>query len=150
MKIDDYILGHWSNRYQAQSQPTKYSTVEILWEKIDGGYHSKNYYRCDGPENPYRERYHRAVPISDTEVHFQNYDLNWTRAGNCDMIFVYDGNAWHGQLGGSECTGVRGYRVVAEIHLYGGKLHSKDQGYNSEGEMMWGSELLYKFTRMGE
>ncbi|AIX27942.1 antenna protein [Synechococcus phage ACG-2014a] len=148
MKIDDYLLGHWSNKFQAQSCPHQYSTVEIEWKKIEGGYHSKNYYREDGPNKPYRERYHKLIVKSETKVQFENYDLDWTKSENCDMIFVFDGNAWHGQLIGDKCTGVRGYRVVSEIHLYGDKLHSMDQGYNAGGEMMWGSELLYKFTRI--
>ena len=150
MTIDNYLLGHWSNRFQAQSSPHQYSTVEIEWKLTEGGYHSKNYYRSDGPNKPYRERYHKKVQVSDTEIRFENYDLDWTRSENCDMIFTFDGHAWHGSLIGDKCTGVRGHRVVSEIHLYGNKLHSMDQGYNSEGEMMWGSENLYKFTRMGE
>ena len=150
MTIDNYLLGHWSNRFQAQSSPHQYSTVEIEWKLTEGGYHSKNYYRSDGPNKPYRERYHKKVQVSDTEIRFEKYDLDWTRSENCDMIFTFDGHAWHGSLIGDKCTGVRGHRVVSEIHLYGNKLHSMDQGYNSEGEMMWGSENLYKFTRMGE
>ena len=45
--IDDYIIGHWTNRYQAQSAPHYFSTVETVWEKVEGGYHSKNFYRRD-------------------------------------------------------------------------------------------------------
>ncbi len=150
MKIDDYILGHWSNKFQAQSAPHHFSTVEILWQRVDGGYHSKNYFRSDGPDKPYRERYHKTITVSDTEVHFENYDLDWTRCENCDMIFKFDDNIWHGELIGDLCTGVRGHKVVSEIYLYGDKLHSKDQGYNPEGEMVWGSECLYKFTREGK
>ncbi len=41
--IDDYIIGHWTNRYQAQSLPHHFSSVETIWEKVDGGYHSKNF-----------------------------------------------------------------------------------------------------------
>ncbi len=150
MRIDDYLLGHWSNKHQAQSCPHQYSQVEVIWEKVDDGYHSKNFYTVDGSHNPYREKYHKAIQISDTEVHFQNYDLDWTRSNKCDMIFKYDGQYWHGKLGGDECTGVRGYRIFSEIHLFGEKLHSRDRGYNEENEMMWGSDNLYRFIRKGE
>ena len=67
------------------------------------------------------------------------------------MIFTFDGTAWHGELETPGlCMGVKGYRVVSEIHLLGDKLHSRDQGYNDRDEMVWGSELLYKFIRLGD
>ena len=66
------------------------------------------------------------------------------------MIFTFDGTAWNGQLIGDKCTGAKGYRIVSEYHLYGDKLHSKDQGYDDEGNMKWGSEVTYKYIRMGE
>ena len=150
MTIEEYFLGHWTNRYQAQSAPHLYSSTEIEWKKIEGGLHSKNYYRRDGPTKPYRERYHKIVEVSDTEFIVENYDLNWTRSENCDMIFTFDGTAWNGQLIGDKCTGAKGYRIVSEYHLYGDKLHSKDQGYDDEGNMKWGSEVTYKYIRMGE
>ena len=151
MTIDDYLLGHWSNRYQAQSAPHHFSTVEAVWKKVDGGYYSKNYFRSDGSNKPYRERYHKMVSLSDDEILVENYDLDWTRAEDCDMILKFDGTCWRGELATpGKCTGVKGYRVVSEIYIFKDKLHTMDQGYNSEGKMVWGSEQLYKFTRMGE
>ncbi len=150
MRIEDCLLGHWSNKAQAQSNPLEFVSVEVIWKEVEGGFESMNYKRSKGPNDPYRRKNHRLEIISDTEVIMQNYHLDWTRHEECDMIFTFDGHAWHGSLIGDKCTGVRGHRVVSEIHLYGNKLHSMDQGYNSEGEMMWGSENLYKFTRMGE
>ena len=150
MTIDDYIIGHWTNRHQAQSAPHHYSSIEIVWSKVEGGYHSKNYYRSQGPDNPYRERYHKTDVISDDKIIFKNYNLDWTRSENCDMMFTFDGTAWHGHLVGDKCTGAMGYRVVSEISLYGEKLHSKDQGYDDKGDMIWGSNALYKFIRWGE
>ena len=67
------------------------------------------------------------------------------------MILKFDGTCWRGELATpGKCTGVKGYRVVSEIYIFKDKLHTMDQGYNSEGKMVWGSEQLYKFTRMGE
>ena len=145
------MLGNWSNRYQAQSAPHHFSTVEAVWKKVDGGYYSKNYFRSDGSSKPYRERYHKMVSLSDDEILVENYDLDWTRAEDCDMILKFDGTCWRGELATpGKCTGVKGYRVVSEIYIFKDKLHTMDQGYNSEGKMVWGSEQLYKFTRMGE
>ena len=150
MTIEDYLLGHWSNKFQAQSSPHLYSSVESKWERVEGGLYSKNYFRRT-PNDPYRERYHKIVSLSDTMVRVENYTLDWTRSENCDMIFVFDGTAWHGELETPGlCMGVKGYRVVSEIHLLGDKLHSRDQGYNDRDEMVWGSELLYKFIRLGD
>ena len=145
--IDYYIIGHWTNRYQAQSLPHHFSTVETIWEKVDGGYHSKNFYRRDGANKPYRERYHKVNVISFDKLIFENYNLDWTRSENCDMIFTFDGEAWHGHLVGDKCTGAKGYKIVSEITLYGNRLHSMDQGYDDKGNMVWGSEGIYKFTR---
>ena len=80
--IDDYIIGHWTNRYQAQSAPHHFSTVETVWEKVEGGYHSKNFYRRDGANKPYRERYHKVNVISFDKLIFENYNLDWTRSEN--------------------------------------------------------------------
>ena len=151
MSFEDYLLGHWSNKYQAQSHPTHYATVELEWRKIPGGYHSKNYYRHQGPDNPYREKYHRMVKISETRIRVQNYNIDWTRTENCDMIFTFDGTSWKGELESpGKCMGVKGYRVESLIYLFGDKLHSRDRGFDPSGKRVWGSNLLYKFTRMGE
>jgi hypothetical protein len=144
--FETYLLGLYNNKRQAQSYPTEYSQVFILWEKIDGGYHSKQWYRRDGHEKPYREKYHKLVEVSETEVIMQNYHLDWTRHEDCDMIFTYDGKRWHGKLIGDNCT-AKGYKVVAEIHLTGPGLESRDKGLDENGKLMWGSLGLFKFVR---
>ena len=151
MKIDleDYILGHWTNRHQAQSNPTEWVSVEILWQRHEEGFQSMNYKRADGPNNPYRKKNHKLLRLSDTEYVMQNYHLDWTRHEDCDMIFMFDGDAWHGCLAGDNCIGYRGDKVISEIHCYGDKLHTCDRGIDLEtGEMVWGSTELYRFTRM--
>ena len=149
--FESYLLGLYNNRSQAQSHPTEFPQVYILWEKIVGGYHSKQWYRRDGPTKPYREKYHKLVEVSETEVIMENYYLDWTRHEDCDMIFRFDGHGWHGQLAGDKCRGYRGDRVISEIHVYKDKLHTCDQGRDLETEeLMWGSTELYRFTRKPE
>ena len=64
------------------------------------------------------------------------------------MIFTFDGTAWHGELETPGlCMGVKGYRVVSEIHLLGDKLHSRDQGYNDRDEMVW---VLNSYTNSSD
>jgi len=148
MNIEDYLLGHWTNRYQAQSNPTSFASVEIVWKKVDDGYESMNYKRVNGPDDPYRRKRHKIRYISDTEAIIENYHLDWTRHEDCDIIFTFDGQAWHGKLLGNECRGYRGNRVVSEVHAYGDKLHTMDQGYDEENNLVWGSTKLYRFVRM--
>ena len=50
MTIDSYLLGHWTNRQQAQSNPHCFSQCEIIWEKDGDWYTSKNFYRVDKVE----------------------------------------------------------------------------------------------------
>ena len=146
--FEEYLLGLYNNKQQAQSHPTEYSQVFVLWEKIDGGYHSKNYYRCDGPDKPYRERYHKIVELSETEVIVENYTLDWTRQEGCDMMFEFDGQAWHGKLKNpGQCLVRDGVYVVSEIHLTKTGLDSRDQGFDPNEELVFGSFRMYKFLR---
>ena len=145
MTIEDYLLGLWSNKNQAQSSPTTYATIYLHWEKIEGGFQSKNYYRTDGPERPYRKRYHKKVEISKTEVLIENYDLQWNKSAECGMLFKYADLAWHGNIVG-KCVH-NGVIIRSQMHLYGDKLHSFDQAYK-DGKMVWGSDNFYKYVRV--
>ena len=145
--FEEYLLGLYDNKTQAQSHPTEFAQVYILWEKIEGGYHSKNYYRSDGPSKPYRERYHKLVEIDETTVIVENYHTDWTRCEGCDMMFTFDGQAWHGSLVSDNCFVRDGVRVKPEIHLTKTGLDSKDQGFDSNGNMVFGSTMLYRFKR---
>ena len=147
MKI--YLLGHWTNKHQTQSDPTNWVSVEVVWKKHEEGYQSFNYKRRDGPDFPYRKKNHKFVYLSDTEVLVQNYHLDWTRHEDCDIIFKYDGKAWHGEIASpGKCRGYRGDEVISEIHAYGDKLHTCDRGIDLEtGKMVWGSNELYRFIR---
>lgn len=145
--FESYLLGLYDNIQQAQSHPTEFAQIFILWERIDDAYHSKQWYRRDGPNKPYRERYHKLVELSETRVVVQNYHLDWTRCESCDMIFKFEGHEWHGQLIGNDCI-VRGnVRVKSEIKLTKTGLESRDQGYDPDGKMVFGSLGLYKFKR---
>ena len=64
--IDAFLLGHWHNRSQAQSNPHIYAQTEVVWKKEDDWYFSKNFYRVDGPTSPYREGKHKFHYVTDT------------------------------------------------------------------------------------
>jgi hypothetical protein len=145
--FEDYLLGLYDNIQQAQSYPTEFAQVYILWEKIDDGYHSKQWYRRDGASKPYRERNYKITEISDIEVILENYNLDWTRCETCDMIFKYDGQTWHGKLLGNDCIVRENVRVVSEVRLTQTGLESRDQGYDPDGKMVFGSLGIYNFKR---
>ena len=148
MTIDDYLLGHWSNKQQAQSNPHSFASSEIIWTKEEDWYFSKNFYRVDGPGSPYRQKKHKIRIVSEDTVVMENYRLDLTRHEECDMMFVFSNNCWHGTLDSDKCRGERGNRIKSEIHLYGTKLHCKDQGLNERNDLVWGSPYLYRFTRI--
>ncbi|AFD02629.1 antenna protein [Synechococcus phage S-MbCM6] len=144
--FESYLLGLYNNKSQAQSHPTEYSQVYILWERVDGGYHSKQWYRKDGEDKPYREKYHKIVEVSETEVIVENYYLDWERHSDCDMIFTFKDHKWYGKLLGDQCI-VRDAKVISEFNLTGSGIESRDKGVNSEGEIVFGGVDLYKFIR---
>jgi len=144
--FETYLLGLYNNRHQAQSNPSQFAQIFILWEKIEGGYHSKQWYRRD-PHNPYRERYHKIVEISETRVVVENYNLDWTKDSGCDMIFEYQGSEWHGKLIGNNCIVRENVRVKTEIYLSKTALRCRDQGYDPNGKMVFGSLGLYELIR---
>jgi len=139
MSFESYLLGHWTNVSQAQSDPLLFSSVELVWDRIPGGLRSKNFYRKT-PNSPYRERYHKINQVSDTKVIVENYHTDWTRSENCDMMFVYNGEQWIGSVVGDSCISSDGNRVHSEMKLFGSKIHTCDQGYDSDGNMIWGSK----------
>ena len=88
MKLEDCLMGHWTNKHQAQSDPTNWVTVEIIWKSHEKGFQSMNFKRCDGPGNPYRKKNHKFLYLSDREVVVENYHLDWTRHEDCDILFT--------------------------------------------------------------
>ena len=73
MNFEDYLLGNWTNKAQAQSDPQGFASVNIVWRKIEGGYESMNYKRVRGENDPYRKKYHKLEIVSDTQVIMHNY-----------------------------------------------------------------------------
>ena len=146
--FEECLTGKYNNFRQAQSAPTLFSQIEILWEKIPGGLQSRQWYRHES-DHPYREGYHKVIHVSDKEVVVENYNIDWTRRENCDMIFKFDGRAWNGNILGDKCYR-RNACVQSEIILINHQLHSRDKGLDESGNRVWGSDTLYIFTKQGE
>tara|TARA_S200000501_G_scaffold312194_2_gene303181 strand:- start:23107 stop:23559 length:453 start_codon:yes stop_codon:yes gene_type:complete len=146
--FDQFLLGHWHNRAQAQSNPSLFAQTEIIWAKEGEWYTSKNFYRVDGPHKPYRNKKHKIQVASKSYIIMQNYKLDGTRHQECDMHFTYQNDYWSGKLDSTRCKGEKGYRIESMINLYGEKLFSRDRGLNQKGEKVWGSDEIYKFVRI--
>lgn len=62
------------------------------------------------------------------------------------MIFKFDGRAWNGSILGDRCYR-RGAQVVSKIILINNQLHSCDKGLDADGNRVWGSDVIYIFTK---
>ncbi len=153
--IDDYIIGHWTNRYQAQSNPLGFASVELEWS-IDYSdvdqiwYKSKNYYRKEGPNKPYRSGRHKMSLIRGDSFLMENYSEDGTKRQGCDMLFVDVNGRWEGRLFAEGQCVIGDAIISSHMVLYGDKLHSADQGRDKEGNLIWGTDHFYEFTRLAK
>ncbi len=157
MTIDfsDALLGHWTNRHQAQSNPLGFASVELEWgidySDVDQiWYTSKNYYRKEGPNNPYRSGRHKMSLIRGDSFLMENYSEDGTKRVGCDMLFVEHDNRWEGKLFAEGQCVLNDAIISSHMLLYGDKLHSADQGRDKQGNLIWGSDHFYRFTRLAK
>ncbi len=140
-----FLLGTWSNKSQAQSNPTGFRQVTLHWTRKIGrgqGYFHGAYHYRNEPD-PYLEVRKKLIMNSETEVvleHFGGTYSNWKRVPACDMTLKWDGSKWYGEFD----TG----SITAELHLYGNKLFTKDKSVDEDGKVIWGDDKLYKFVRL--
>jgi hypothetical protein len=146
IEFETYLLGFYNNKRQAQSFPTEFSQVFLLWEKIEGGYHSKQWKRSEGPDKPYREKYHKMVEHPPDRIVVENYNLDWTRNPKCDMIFTWDGQAWNGRVIGDECI-IAGGIVTSEVRITRDVYESKDKAVTPGGLKVFGGDEMYRLNK---
>jgi len=155
ISFDDALLGHWTNRYQAQSNPLGFASVELEWS-IDYSdvdqiwYKSKNYYRKEGPNKPYRSGRHKMSLIRGDSFLMENYSEDGTKRQGCDMLFVDINGRWEGRLFAEGQCVIGDAIISSHMVLYGDKLHSADQGRDKEGNLIWGTDHFYRFTRLAK
>ena len=155
ISFDDALLGHWTNRHQAQSNPLGFASVELEWgidySDVDQiWYTSKNYYRKEGPNNPYRSGRHKMSLIRGDSFLMENYSEDGTKRVGCDMLFVEHDNRWEGKLFAEGQCVLNDAIISSHMLLYGDKLHSADQGRDKQGNLIWGSDHFYRFTRLAK
>ena len=146
-EFESYLLGLYNNKRQAQSFPTEFSQVFLLWEKIEGGYHSKQWKRSEGPLKPYREKYHRILEHPPNRIIVENYNLDWTRNEHCDMIFTWDGQSWTGCINGNQCK-IRGGTVTSEVKITKDIYESCDKAVDANGNKVFGGDEMYRLNKV--
>ena len=152
--FDNLILGHYNNKQQAYSNPTKWPQVHILYSKIKSNVlELKQWYNYEGEDKPYRH-YHITI-------NYQTHDTAYTRAHNlltdtpgCEMQWGYFGTWWFGSVKG-ECIVPKpdgDTYVVSDIQFDGDMYMSRDTGYYCRNDKFaWGKEEgegMFTFTRL--
>ena len=155
ISFDDALLGHWTNRHQAQSNPLGFASVELIWD-VDYSdvdqiwYTSKNFYRKEGPDKPYRSGRHKMSLVRGDSFLMENYSEDGTKRQGCDMLFVDVNGKWEGRLFAEGQCVIGDAIISSHMVLYGDKLHSADQGRDKEGNLIWGTDHFYEFTRLAK
>jgi len=80
----------------------------------------------------------------------ENYSEDGTKRQGCDMLFVQFDNRWEGRLFAEGQCVIGGAIISSHMVLYGDKLHSADQGRDKEGNLIWGTDHFYRFTRLAK
>jgi hypothetical protein len=112
--------------------------IRVVYKDLgDNKLHSQNWYEYLYPKGePYRQEYHTYEYLSDTEVAFKSFNMNWEH--NCDYIFTYKDGYWTASQCG-ECI-VKGNRIVSEVKFNQQHYLAKDAGYNPDGQLIFGKD----------
>jgi hypothetical protein len=145
MTIEDYFLGHWNNRHQCITNPTEFSNIHILWERIDGGFRSRSWRHREKIENSYRDQFHKFVK-DGPYYRLETYDHSWTIRTGCDIILTPKPNGWHGSDQGT-C-----YKqdVLVQTKLEVTRDYYRVFDYGSRnGKPVFGQTKYFVFKRVG-
>jgi hypothetical protein len=140
------LLGRWSNKDQAFSNPTKYAWILSSWDYVgEGKYLSKQWYHYMGEDNPYRKRLNTFTE-TESGILLQCWNEDGTKNDKCDVMVTFRDQSWFGENIGTECI-VRGANLRSEFQLYNNVLMTRDAGYK-DNKLIWGSKDYYHFGRL--
>lgn len=146
MEFLNCLVGCWSNREQAYSNPSQYAWIFISWELVDGNkYLSKQWYHYEGEKNPYAQRYNIFIE-TESGIIVENWSLDGSRNSKCDTLVRFIDGKWKGKNIGNECI-IRGASLCSEFELSENLLVTRDAGY-IDGKLVWGSTDYYNFIRL--
>lgn len=140
------LLGRWSNKAQAFSNPTRYAWILTSWDDVgEGRFLSKQWYHYMGEDQPYREKINTFIE-TESGILLQNWNDDGTRNEKCDVTITFSEGKWFGNNLGTECI-VRGAVLRSEFQLQPGELLTRDAGY-IDNKLIWGSLDYYHFGRL--
>lgn len=148
--FDKLILGHYNNKKQAYSNPTRWPQINILYTKIDENVLDlKQWYNYQGESNPYRHFHVTYEHLDPVTVYTSSVNV-LTGEESCKWQFGYFDGWWFGEIR-EECI-LRNTRVVSEVQFNGTVYMSRDTGYDLEtGKFAWGKEEhegMFRFERL--
>jgi len=148
--FESMILGHYKNKKQAQSNPSVWPQINILYTKVGANVLDlKQWYNYQGEDKPYRH-YNLFLEYVDEYTVF-THAINKTDAKPaCDLQWGYFDGWWYGEIK-DECI-LRDTKVISNIQFNGTVYKSLDTGYNIEtGKFAWGKqpeEGMFEFVRL--
>lgn len=148
--MNDFIsllLGHYSNKDQAWSNPSKWSYVHILFELLpDGHIQSKSWYDYQSSQNPYRQSLHTVTE----ERGFILLNTHTKMNGVCSMEFKKNDNVWSGIC--YDCPINDKEYLTTEVKFDGMNYYSREGAYDMSTHLfLWGkkkSEPMFHFKRI--
>jgi hypothetical protein len=134
------VLGHYSNKRQAQSNPSAWPHIHVKYtENEDGTLDFKSWYKYQGENEPYRHfrveyRYDRHFNCFTTSVNLK------TDEASCPFQWGFFDGWWWGEPQG-DCI-LRDTKVISHVRFNGEEYRSRDTGVDPKtGEFRWGLDI---------
>lgn len=160
--FEDCLEGHFTNKYQAMKDPSRFAHINISHVRIDDhlfyGEQAYNY----SPKNPYRQFILKVISQGNDEYRIENYyvsnfqdfinfknienlkSMDLKKRHGCDTLFRLEGEIYKGYLPGNEClVNWRGRQTYLQNQIELGEdfywVFDKGLDLNSHNQV-WGSE----------
>ena len=148
--FESMILGHYLNKKQAMSNPSKWPQINILYTKVGANVLDlKQWYNYEGEDKPYRH-YNIFCEYLDEHTVITHAINKADAKPACDLQWGYFDGWWYGEVK-DECI-LRDTKVISNIQFNGNVYKSLGTGYNIEtGEFAGGKqpeEGMFEFVRL--
>lgn len=166
--LTTYMTGSYNSAKQA-AVDTNYFDISLemsrIWEEHDAGiWLYVEQAVTTAKDKPYRQRVYQLQTLDDSTFSSTVYSLpgaarfigaytdsvgmgnltpdSLTLLTGCDLRLQFDGKIFKGKTGDSSCLNNWGEAAYAtsKVSVSENQLESWDQGWNKEGEQVWGAE----------
>ena len=139
MKFEDNLLGHYTNKRQAQSYPTDWAYIHVLFEKLPNGkIESWSWHDYLGKKQAYRRSIHKLI-YEDDHVILRTFNRE-SEVKCCDLIFRYNDGWWESDISRCEIP-EKNISLETYIKFNGTEYFSRDAAYSIEtNEFLWGKK----------